>query len=179
MKRSRTLLVALFVLPMLILIGSAVAAVFPGGGTNGLKAATARFQDVGTAIDAGWSIRLADKAGIECIAQPGEGAMGVHMVNGSLLDATIDLAKPEALVYERGPAGSLKLAALEYVVFQSDWKGAFPPSLMGREFDVVPEGNRYGLPAFYALHIWVWKPNPSGLTHAWNPQVDCGPGAGT
>ena len=178
MKRSRTLIAALFVLPMLALIGTAIAAVAPGG-TNGLKAATSRFQDVNTAIDAGWSIKLADKNGIQCIAQPGEGAMGIHMVNGSLLDATVELSQPEALVYERGPNGSLKLAALEYVVFQSAWNSPFPPALMGREFDFVPAGNRYGLPAFYALHIWVWKSNPSGLTHAWNPQVDCGPGAGT
>jgi hypothetical protein len=178
MKRSRILVAALFVLPLLGLIGTAIAASLPGG-TNGLKAATSRFQDVNKAIDAGWSIRLADKNGIECIAQPGEGAMGVHMVNGSLLDSTIDLTRPEALVYERTSTGGLKLAALEYVVFQSAWNSPFPPALMGREFDVVPEGNRYGLPAFYALHIWVWKSNPSGLTHAWNPQVDCGPGAGT
>jgi hypothetical protein len=26
-----------------------------------------------------------------------------------------------------------------------------------------PAGNRYGLPAFYELHAWLWKDNPIGL----------------
>lgn len=33
--------------------------------------------------------------------------------------------------------------------------------------------NRYGLPAFYSLHAWVWKANPSGDFAMWNPEVSC------
>jgi hypothetical protein len=47
------------------------------------------------------------------------------------------------------------------------------PSLFGKQFDVVGSPNRYGLPAFYALHAWIWKPNPSGILNAWNPNVAC------
>ncbi len=36
-----------------------------------------------------------------------------------------------------------------------------------------PDGNRFGLPAFYSLHAWIWKHNPSGTFEPWNPQVQC------
>jgi hypothetical protein len=45
--------------------------------------------------------------------------------------------------------------------------------LFGRTFDFVPAPNRFDIPAFYALHAWLWKPNPSGLLYAWNPSVSC------
>jgi hypothetical protein len=34
---------------------------------------------------------------------------------------------------------------------------------------VTTAPNRYGLPAFYSLHAWVWKPNPAGQYAMWNP----------
>jgi hypothetical protein len=45
--------------------------------------------------------------------------------------------------------------------------------LFGSKFMLIPAGNRFGLPAFYALHAWVWKHNPSGTFAQWNPQVHC------
>ena len=33
--------------------------------------------------------------------------------------------------------------------------------------------NRYGIPAYYALHVWAWKANPHGVFMDWNPQVSC------
>ena len=74
--------------------------------------------------------------------------------------------------YQRG---KLSLVAVEYVVFQEDWEAAHdaPPALFGHEFMLTPEGNRYGLPPFYALHAWVWKDNPSGQFTMWNPEVSC------
>lgn len=32
---------------------------------------------------------------------------------------------------------------------------------------------RCGLPAFYELHLWLWKRNPNGLFNDWNPDVRC------
>ncbi|MGI9111957.1 MAG: hypothetical protein ACR2GT_07145 [Gaiellaceae bacterium] len=168
--RKRTLVLALLALPMLAIGGIAAAA----GAFDGAKSSTARFHDLNQAIAAGYSVKVADLAGIECIAEPGEGAMGVHMLNPSLLDARIDAAQPELLVYEPRGNGSLKLVALEYLVLKGAWKGAEKPALFGRGFDEIGPGNRYGLPAFYALHAWIWKPNPSGILNAWNPRVDCG-----
>jgi len=31
----------------------------------------------------------------------------------------------------------------------------------------------FGLPAFYALHVWAWKDNPNGTFVNWNPAVSC------
>jgi len=54
-----------------------------------------------------------------------------------------------------------------------DAKHAAAPSLFGHSFDVTPGGNRFGLPAFYSLHAWIWKQNPAGRFAMWNPTVKC------
>jgi hypothetical protein len=137
------------------------------------RKATARFLDVDAAVSAGYG-ELRDAKKIACIALPGEGGMGIHYVNEKRVgDARLDPRKPEALVYERR-GGSLRLVALEYVVFEKAWKQRTPPAMFGRTFDYVPAGNRYGLPPFWALHAWVWKQNPAGALMAWNPRVSCG-----
>jgi len=164
----RRLLVAVLLVVPLAVAGLAVAA----GAFDGAKSATARFHDLDKAMASGYTVRVADLSGATCIASV-EGGMGVHMLKPSLLDGAIDPRNPEALVYEQKADGRLKLAALEYLVFVSDWGGASPPTLFGREFDLVGSPNRYGLPPFYALHAWIWKPNPSGILYAWNPRVEC------
>ena len=37
-----------------------------------------------------------------------------------------------------------------------------PPQLMGQLFHLFEAPNRFGLPAFYTLHVWAWKENPTG-----------------
>jgi hypothetical protein len=167
MKFRRVLVGVLLAVPLAV-AGLAVAA----GAFDGAKSATARFHDLDKATAAGYTVRVADLSGATCIASA-EGGMGVHMLKPSLLDGAIDAKNPELLVYEQKADGRLKLAALEYLVFVSDWSGGSPPSLFGREFDLVGSPNRYGLPPFYALHAWIWKPNPSGMLYAWNPRVEC------
>ena len=169
MKLTRVLVLLGAVVPVLAAVGIAVAA----GAFDGAKPATARFHDLDQAKAAGYTVQVVDAAGITCIAQPGQGAMGVHMLNPSLLDPTINAETPELLVYEPRSDGTLKLVALEYLVFESAWAGSEPPALFGRQFDYIGDPNRYGLPAFYALHAWIWKPNPSGILHPWNPNVEC------
>jgi hypothetical protein len=95
------------------------------------------------------------------------------MVDRSLLDGTLDPEHPEALVYEPEGNGKMRLVALEYVIFASAWPSSSPPSLFGHDFDFISAPNRFGLPAFWALHAWIFKPNTSGLFFAWNPQVAC------
>ena len=174
--RKRLLVLFLAALP-LVLVGVAMADDDDGGPLGKVRRATARFHDVDRAIAAGYSLRLPELSGATCIVQPGQGGMGVHMVNTSLLDATLQPTRPEVLVYDpkvkRKGTEKLRLVAVEYVIFQSAWAGAGPPKLFGRPFDFVPEPNRYGLPPFYALHAWIWKRNPSGLFYAWNPRVRC------
>jgi hypothetical protein len=175
--RVRLLALAIVALPLLALAAYAAASNERSDAAVA-SAATARFHDLEKAQQAGYAVHVAELSGATCIAQPGEGAMGDHFANPSLLldGGVIDASQPEALVYERRPNGTFKLVALEYIVFQADWAAAgntAPPALFGRTFDAIPAPNRFGIPAFYALHAWIWKPNPSGLLYAWNPDVSC------
>jgi hypothetical protein len=140
------------------------------------KPATGRFHDLSKAKAAGYSL-LTDAAGIACIDNQPVGGMGVHYVKSALVgDTELDPANPEALVYAPNAAGQLKLAALEYIVFKAAWEDAgntSPPTMFGEEFNLTPSPNRFGLPAFYSLHAWVWEPNSSGLLQPWNPRVHC------
>ena len=166
---KRLLIAALAVVP--VVAGVALAA----SAFDGAKSATARFHDFEQAKAAGYSVTVADLAGITCIEDPaGSGTMGVHMLNPALLfdGGKIDADAPEILVYEPRNNGSMKLVALEYLVFKSDF-GPGRPSLFGQAFDEIKAVNRYGIPESWALHAWIWKPNPSGMLAPYNPRVDC------
>ncbi|MGH3413316.1 MAG: hypothetical protein ACRDPH_09585 [Marmoricola sp.] len=141
------------------------------------RAATRGFTHPPAARKAGYGL-LKDAKGIACIAMPPMGAMGVHYVNGDLVDPKVRLRHPEGLVYRFTRNGHLRLAALEYVVLKQDWTaahgaGARRPHLFGHRFNFTPAGNRYGLPAFYSLHAWLWYHNPAGRFGMWNPRVHC------
>jgi hypothetical protein len=143
--------------------------------TAATKSATGRYHDLSAATADGYGL-FPDAAGIACIDNQPVGGMGVHYVKGALVgDTLLDPKHPEALVYAPNAAGQLKLAALEYIVFQAAWddEHASPPSLFGQEFGLTPSPNRFGIPAFYSLHAWVWEPNTSGLLKPWNPRVHC------
>lgn len=136
------------------------------------RAATARFHQIETATSAGYG-EFRDAAGIACIDNPA-GVMGVHFVNGALVgDGVITAATPEALVYQPLANGKMRLVAVEYIVFYSMWAGASKPSLFGQEFTLIGSTNRYGIPAFYELHAWIWQNNPSGTFKDWNPSRSC------
>ena len=146
-------------------------------GLSDVRGATAAYRNSDRATEPGSGFGLlTDKDDIACIDNPA-GGMGIHYVNGSRVgDPTENADAPEVLVYEPEPNGRLRLVAVEYVVLKSAWEGAGntePPSLFGQEFELVPEGNRYGLPDFYELHAWIWRNNPAGMFEDWNPNVDC------
>ena len=94
--------------------------------------------------------------------------MGIHYVNGDLIkDPTLDLAKPEAVMYEPQADGSLALVAVEYITHIG------PVALEGQLFSFVNAPNRYGLDPFYELHVWAWRANPTGTFADMNPDVSC------
>ena len=174
MKSKRRLLAAVVAVPALALAGFAIA----GGLLDQAKSATAPFHNTDVARNAGYTNTVADTTGNVCIAEPGVGGMGVHLLNPKLLDATVDPKHPEALVYRLQKNGALRLAALEYIVFKQAWEDAHganaqAPSLFGKPFMLTPAPNRFGIPDFYALHAWVWKNNPAGTFQPWNPKVKC------
>jgi hypothetical protein len=133
------------------------------------RRATERFQNLDEAIGAGYGLVPG------CVSGPEEGAMGVHYANGVLFgDGQLDAENPEVLVYEPRN-GRLRLVAVEYVVPAADWHAGHPeqPVLLGQLFHYVGGPNRYGGAAFYELHVWAWKHNPSGTFADWNPKVSC------
>jgi hypothetical protein len=126
------------------------------------------------------NIREAEKAGyveqFGCVSGSDSGAMGVHMVNGALVaDPALDVRRPELLVYEPQPNGYMKLVAADYLVLKDAWdaQNPAPPELMGQLFHLFEAPNRFGLPAFYTLHVWAWKENPHGAFVNWHPTVSC------
>lgn len=141
-----------------------------------MRAATTRFHNIATAEDAGYG-PLHDTAGITCIDMPGVGGMGVHFVNGPLVgDGALDPRHPEAVVYAPDRDGTLRLAALEFIVDKAAWDAhhATRPALFrGAPFDLTPAPNRFGLAPFYSQHVWLFKPNRAGTLAMWNPKVVC------
>lgn len=121
----------------------------------------ARFADVNVALSEGY-------APIPCVSGIEGGAMGIHYVNGKLIeDGEIDISKPEAVMYEPKADGSLELVAVEYITHKG------PAALDGHLFSFTGAPNRYGLDPFYELHVWAWRDNPTGAFADMNPAVSC------
>ncbi len=135
-----------------------------------LRKATAAFHDIDIAHKAGYVIPIPDNPS-ECLADPVLGAMGFHFGNGDLIpNKTLDIKEPEVLIYEPQPDGHLQLVGVEYVVPFSLWgKDKKPPVLFGQAF---LQNDRFQV---WALHVWVWRSNPSGLFSPYNPEVSCDP----
>jgi hypothetical protein len=137
--------------------------------------ASEALGDVAAAEAAGYQ-ELTDAAGIECIDQPGEGAMGIHYVDqANVGDGVLDPDRPEAVVFAPHADGTRTPGAVEYVVLQEAWDQAHPepPRLFGQDLVLTPSPNRFGLPAYYSLHVWAWEANPAGTFAMWNPEVAC------
>ena len=126
-----------------------------------VRALDSRFEDVAVAKAEGY-------APIPCASDLTGGAMGIHYVNAAYLkDDSVDIAKPEAVMYEPMADGTLKLIAVEYITAKG------PASLEGHLFNFNTAPNRYGLGPFYELHVWAWKQNPTGAFADMNPNVSC------
>lgn len=179
MRAART--VAAVALGLAALVGALLGSPSATAGTSTehqvkvARAATRGFTHTAAAQKAGYAL-LKDADHIACISMKGMGGMGVHYADGALVDGTIQLRHPEALVYRFTGNGHLRLAALEYLTPKAAWRVDHPtgrPELFGHKFDFTPKGNRFGLPAFYSLHAWVWHDNPAGRFTMWNPTVHC------
>jgi hypothetical protein len=135
-----------------------------------VRDATERFRDVTVAEAEGYALQFG------CVTGPDSGAMGMHFVKGALVgDDVIDPARPEIVIYEPRPDGRLQLIGADFLVLKDVWdaKHAAPPQLMGQLFHLFEAPNRFGLPAFYTLHVWAWKENPNGSFVNWHPNVKC------
>jgi hypothetical protein len=135
-----------------------------------VRDSTERFKDVSVAEAEGYALQFG------CVSGPDSGAMGLHYVNGALVGrGEIDPTHPQIVIYEPTADGGLKLIGADFLVLADDWdkKKQGPPELMGQLFHYWESPNRFGLPAFYTLHVWAWKDNPNGAFVNWHPKVSC------
>ena len=162
-----------------------------------VRAATERFQDVKVALAEGYirdPMNICDTA--EMMGKPaGLGAMGIHYFRPDLLGISgppdprvdgngthTDFRKPAILIYEPQVDGSLKLLAVENLVFQKSWHGAGndrPPRFDGVEYDNMKDDpatkvdEAHMFEPHYDRHVWIYRENPRGVYAQFNPNVSC------
>lgn len=140
-----------------------------------VREATMRFKDVTSIAGPGNGYGLA----FGCVSGGDFGAMGLHYVNMGLVeDGEVDENYPEIILFEPAKNGTIKITGVDFLVYADTWKAihgenAAPPMLRGQLFHYFESPNRFGLPAFYTLHVWAWKDNPNGTFVNWNPGVSC------
>jgi len=136
-----------------------------------VRDATDRFQKVEAAEGAGYQLLFG------CVSGDSAGAMGLHYVNLDLVNGgKVNVKRPQIVIYEPTADGYLRLTGADYLVYADAWDAAHPgdpPQLMGQLFHLFDHPNRFGLPAFYSLHVWAWKDNPNGAFVNWHPNVSC------
>lgn len=135
-----------------------------------VRESTRRFRDVNVATAEGYQLHFG------CVSGPDDGAMGLHYVNMELVgDGALDPQRPEIVIYEPVPNGGRRLIGADFLVLAEAWhaNNTNAPELKGQLLHLIESPNRYGLPAFYTLHVWAWKPNPNGAFVNWHPGVSC------
>jgi hypothetical protein len=161
-----------------------------------VRAATERYQDERVALAEGY-VRdpgaMCDTA--EMMGRPAKlGAMGVHYFRPDLLGITgvsprvtgtgthTDFSKPAILIYEPQADGSVKLVAVENLVFVKAWEAAGhkgPPTFHGEPWDrmeddpATPADEAHMFEPHYDRHVWLFRDNPNGVFAQYNPNVTC------
>jgi hypothetical protein len=143
-------------------------AVIPSKLVQIVRTATDQYQDISAATAAGYGPFLG------CVTGADHGAMGIHYVNPTLLNGTLDATHPQALIYEPS-AGQMSLVGVEFILDSATWlkNNANPPVLEGQTFQFVDAPNRFNIPSFFELHVWAWRANPKGSFMDWNDNVSC------
>jgi hypothetical protein len=135
-----------------------------------VRDSTRRFRNVEQAKAEGYLLMFG------CVSGPDDGAMGLHYVNLELVgDPALDPSRPEIVIYEPLPNGGRRLIGADFLVFAESWHASntATPQIMGQLMHLFESPNRFGLPAFYTLHVWAWKPNPTGAFVNWHNDVSC------
>jgi hypothetical protein len=127
-----------------------------------VRESTERFRDVAVAQSEGYALQFG-------------------CVSGSVAGGELDVTRPQIVIYEPLPDGRLQLIGADYLVLADAWHATHTnaPQLMGQLFHLFDSPNRFGLPAFYTLHVWAWKNNPNGTFVNWHPRVSCDGFSGT
>jgi len=161
-----------------------------------VRAATERYQDERVALADGY---VRDPGGMcdsaEMMGRPAAlGAMGIHYFRPDLLGISAvsprvsgtgthtDFAKPAVLIYEPQADGSVKLVAVENLVFIKAWEAEghkSPPTFQGVAWDrmeddpATPVDEAHMFEPHYDRHVWLFRDNPNGIYAQFNPKVSC------
>ena len=162
-----------------------------------VRAATGRFQDVKVALAEGYirdPMDVCDSA--DMMGKPARlGAMGIHFFRPDLLGISAppnprvdgngthtDFLKPAILIYEPQANGSLRLVAVENLVFQKSWHASGhggPPTYQGVAYDNMKDDpatkidEAHMFEPHYDRHVWLYRDNPNGIYAQFNPNVSC------
>lgn len=185
-----------------VLVSAAIVALFLSSAPSeptleDVRLATERFQDVNTALAEGY---IRDPSNTcETAAMMGQpaslGAMGIHYFRPDMLGISgppsprvsgsgihTDFRKPSILIYEPQADGSLKLVAVENLVFAAAWRAAGhtqPPSFHGVPWDSMIDDPNTALDEAHMFephfdrHVWLYRENPNGMFAQFNPAVSC------
>ena len=162
-----------------------------------VRALTARYQDVAAAVADGYvrdpsnTCESADMMGLPRAT----GVMGIHYAHMERLGVTAppnprvdgtsthtDFRRPGVLIYEPQADGSLKLVAVENLVFIKAWEAAghtAPPTFLGHPFNRMVDDPKTELDEahhfapHYDLHVWLYRENPAGMFAQFNPAATC------
>lgn len=162
-----------------------------------VRVATERFRDVRVALKEGY---LRDPSSM-CMTAEMEGmprqlgGMGIHYFRPDLLGITAppnprvsgtgthtDFRTPGVLIYEPQADGSLRLVAVENLVFEKAWRAAGntePPRYAGQEYyhmidnPLTAADEAHGFEPHYELHAWLYRENPNGTFAQFNPRTSC------
>ncbi|MGH7469583.1 MAG: hypothetical protein ACRENP_16670 [Longimicrobiales bacterium] len=166
---------------------------------DNLRKANERFNDVKVALAEGY---IADPSGMCVTAEmegrpAADGAMGIHYLRPDLLGLAqapgrvngtgmhTDFSQPAVLIYEPQQDGSLKLVAIENLVWTAAWQQAgntTRPSYQGQEYNQMTDDpnttvdEAHGFESHYDLHVWLYRENPNGVFSPFNPAVSCAHG---
>jgi len=165
-KLIRSLASALVLLPLIATAGDTATPLI-----DQVRHATEQYLEISTAIAQNFV------QATPCVSGPDAGAMGVHFIQmDRITKLVLDATQPQALIYEPAADGAMRLVGVEYIVLDASWSAAHPgtvPALQGNLLNYVAAPNRYGLPAFWEIHVWAWQNNPKGSYADWNTQVTC------
>ena len=129
-----------------------------------LREATRPFLVLDSAVSAGYAAKVN-----ACLVHQHHGAMGYHHTNSRYMDRTVDVDRPEILLYERTPDGEYRLNGVEFIVPYTAWRrDTIGPTVMGQR--LKREDNL----KFWYLHAWAWSENADGMFADFNPAVRCG-----
>ena len=162
-----------------------------------VRAATEKYRDVEVALAEGY---LRDPGNLCAMATeenlPAQlGGMGIHFFRPDLLGITateprvdgtgthMDFLQPAVLVYFPDEIGTLKLGAVENLVWEEPWGAAgndVPPEFHGYQYwhridnPATPDVDEaHMFEPHYELHVWLYEPNPAGIFAPFNPRVGC------